>query len=145
MSAYVQMNFSVGMRNVLFDDTWSKLQDKSFDDLLTALPRKESDNTTSGEDGAPHTLDSLFKDANKSFQRCEKDIKAITYLVMEVQAKESQNALARSSTSPTSCCKCSRCAITDSPFYQKYPEAVDAQIRLDDKALIPTFQAVLES
>ena len=118
MSAYVQMNFSVGMRNLLFDDTWSKLQDKSFDDLLTALPRKESDNTTSGEDGAPHTLDSLFK-MLIIFSRMRKDIKTIPYLVMEVQAKESQNALVRSSTSPTSCCKCSRCAITIAPSIRK--------------------------
>ena len=70
MSAYVQMNFSVDMRNLLFNDTWSKLRDESldagsFDDLLIALPQKESDNTTSGEDGAPHTLESLFTDAKR--------------------------------------------------------------------------------
>ncbi|RKV79512.1 MAG: DUF262 domain-containing protein, partial [Alloprevotella sp.] len=69
MGAYVQMNFSVDMRNVLFDDTWSKLRVESFDEgffdkLYKALPQKESGNTTNVEDGAPHTLESLFTDAN---------------------------------------------------------------------------------
>mgnify|MGYP001736555777 FL=1 len=144
MSAYVQMNFSVGMRNVLFDDTWSKLQDKSFDDLLTALPRKESDNTTSGEDGAPHTLDSLFKDANNLFKDAKRH--KSYHLPSDGSAGKGKSERFGSIINfPNFLLQVLKVCYHDSPFYQKYPEAVDAQIRLDDKALIPTFQAVLES
>lgn len=139
MSAYVQMNFSVDMRNLLFNDTWSKLRDESldagsFDDLLIALPRKESDNTTSGEDGAPHTLDSLFTDANnhKSYP-----------LPSDGSADKGKSERFGSIINfPNFLLQVLKVCYHDSPFYQ---EAVDAQIRLDDKALIPIFQAVLES
>ena len=136
MSAYVQMNFSVGMRNVLFDDTWSKLQDKSFDDLLTALPRKESDNTTSGEDGAPHTLDSLFKDANNLFE----DAKRHKNYPLPSDGSAGKGKSERFGS------------IINFPNFLLqvlkvcyHDKDVDAQIRLDDKALIPIFQAVLSS
>lgn len=139
MSAYVQMNFSVDMRNLLFNDTWSKLRDESldagsFDDLLIALPQKESDNTTSGEDGAPHTLDSLFTDANnhKSYP-----------LPSDGSADKGKSERFGSIINfPNFLLQVLKVCYHDSPFYQK---EVDAQIRLDDKALIPIFQAVLSS
>lgn len=137
MGAYVQMNFSVDMRNVLFDDTWSKLQEKSFDKLLTALPQKESDNTTNIEDGAPHTLDSLFTDANnhKSYP-----------LPSDGSADKGKSERFGSIINfPNFLLQVLKVCYHGRFFNQKYPEAVDAQIRLDDKALIPTFQAVLES
>ena len=141
MSAYVQMNFSVGMRNLLFDDTWSKLQDKSFDDLLTALPRKESDNTTSGEDGAPHTLDSLFKDANNLFEDAKRH-KNYPLPSDGSAGKGKSERFGSIINFPNFLLQVLKVCYHDSPFYQ---EAVDAQIRLDDKALIPIFQAVLSS
>lgn len=134
MSAYVQMNFSVDMRNVLFNDTWSELQDKSFDELPKALPQKESDNTTSGEDGAPHTLESLFTDANnhKSYP-----------LPSDGNADNGKSERFGSIINfPNFLLQVLKVCYHDSPFYKK---EVDAQIRLDDKALIPIFQAVLES
>lgn len=134
MSAYVQMNFSVDMRNVLFNDTWSELQDKSFDELPKALPQKESDNTTSGEDGAPHTLESLFTDANnhKSYP-----------LPSDGNADKGKSERFGSIINfPNFLLQVLKVCYHDSPFYKK---EVDAQIRLDDKALIPIFQAVLES
>lgn len=142
MSAYVQMNFSVDMRNLLFNDTWSKLRDESldagsFDDLLIALPQKESDNTTSGEDGAPHTLDSLFTDANnhKSYP-----------LPSDGSADKGKSERFGSIINfPNFLLQVLKVCYHGRFFNQKYPEAVDAQIRLDDKALIPIFQAVLES
>lgn len=137
MSAYVQMNFSVDMRNLLFDDTWSKLQEKSFDDLLIALPQKESDNTTSGEDGAPHTLESLFTDANnhESYD-----------LPSDGNADKGKSERFGSIINfPNFLLQVLKVCYHGRFFNQKYPEAVDAQIRLDDKALIPTFQAVLSS
>ncbi len=142
MSAYVQMNFSVDMRNLLFNDTWSKLRDESldagsFDDLLTALPQKESDNTTSGEDGAPHTLESLFTDANnhESYD-----------LPSDGNADKGKSERFGSIINfPNFLLQVLKVCYHGRFFNQKYPEAVDAQIRLDDKALIPTFQAVLSS
>lgn len=137
MSAYVQMNFSVDTRSVLFDDTWSKLQYKSFDDLLIALPQKESDNTTNIEDGAPHTLESLFTDANnhKSY-----------HLPSDGNADKGKSERFGSIINfPNLLLQVLKVCYHGRFFNQKYPEAVDTQIRLDDKALIPTFQAVLSS
>lgn len=134
MSAYVQMNFSVDTRSVLFDDTWSKLGSKSFDELHKALSQKESDNTTNIEDGAPHTLDSLFTDANnhKSYP-----------LPSDGNADKGKSERFGSIINfPNFLLQVLKVCYHKSNFYQK---AVDAQIRLDDKALIPTFQAVLSS
>ena len=146
MSAYVQMNFSVDMRNLLFNDTWSKLRDESldagsFDDLLIALPQKESDNTTSGEDGAPHTLDSLFTDANNLFKDAKRPK---SYDLPRDGNADKGNAERFGSiiNFPNFLLQVLKVCYHGSPFYQK---EVDAQIRLDDKALIPTFQAVLSS
>ena len=146
MSAYVQMNFSVDMRNVLFDDTWSELRGKSFDEgyfekLLTALPQKESGNTTNVEDGAPHTLDSLFKDANNLFE----DAKRHKSYDLPRDGNADKGKAERFGSIinfPNFLLQVLKVCYHGSPFYQK---EVDAQIRLDDKALIPTFQAVLSS
>lgn len=141
MGAYVQMNFSVDTRSVLFDDTWSKLGSKSFEELLTALPRKESDNTTNIEDGAPHTLESLFTDANNLFKDAKRPK---SYDLPRDGNADKGNAERFGSiiNFPNFLLQVLKVCYHGSPFYQK---EVDAQIRLDDKALIPTFQAVLSS
>ena len=144
MSAYVQMNFSVGRRNVLFNDTWSKLQYKSFDDLLIALPQKESDNTTNVEDGAPHTLESLFTDANNLF----KDAKRHKNYPLPSDGSAGKGKSERFGSIinfPNFLLQVLKVCYHGRFFNLKYHEAVDAQIRLDDKALIPIFQAVLSS
>ena len=141
MSAYVQMNFSVDMRNVLFDDTWSELQDKSFDELPKALPQKESDNTTNIEDGAPHTLDSLFKVANNPFTDAKRH-KNYPLPSDGSAGKGKSERFGSIINFPNFLLQVLKVCYHDSPFYKK---EVDAQIRLDDKALIPTFQAVLSS
>lgn len=139
MSAYVQMNFSVDMRNVLFDDTWSKLRVESFDEgffdnLYKALPQKESDNTTNVEDGAPHTLESLFTDANNH--------ESYDFPSDGNADKGKSERFGSIINFPNFLLQVLKVCYHGSPFYQK---EVDAQIRLDDKALIPTFQAVLSS
>lgn len=142
MSAYVQMNFSVDMRNVLFNDTWSKLRVESFDEgffdkLYKALPQKESGNTTNVEDGAPHTLESLFTDANnhESYD-----------LPSDGNADKGKSERFGSIINfPNFLLQVLKVCYHGRFFNQKYPEAVDAQIRLDDKALIPIFQTVLSS
>lgn len=139
MSAYVQMNFSVDMRNLLFDDTWSKLRVESFDEgffdkLYKALPQKESDNTTNVEDGAPHTLESLFTDANNH--------ESYDFPSDGNADKGNAERFGSIINFPNFLLQVLKVCYHDSPFYQK---EVDAQIRLDDKALIPIFQAVLSS
>ena len=150
MSAYVQMNFSVDMRNVLFNDTWSKLRGKSFDegyfdatyfdegyfdDLLITLPRKESDNTTSGE-GAPRTLESLFTDANNLFTDAKRH-KSYPLPSDGSTGKGKSERFGSIINFPNFLLQVLKVCYHD--------KDVDAQIRLDDKALIPTFQAVLSS
>lgn len=142
MSAYVQMNFSVGMRNVLFTKEWSELRVESFDEgffdkLYKALPQKESGNTTNVEDGAPHTLESLFTDANnhESYD-----------LPSDGNADKGKSERFGSIINfPNFLLQVLKVCYHGRFFNQKYPEAVDAQIRLDDKALIPIFQTVLSS
>lgn len=142
MSAYVQMNFSVDTRSVIFTKEWSELRDESldagsFDELLKALPQKESGNTTNVEDGAPHTLESLFTDAkrHKSYD-----------LPSDGNADKGKSERFGSIINfPNFLLQVLKVCYHGRFFNQKYPEAVDAQIRLDDKALIPIFQAVLES
>ena len=141
MSAYVQMNFSVGMRNLLFTKEWSELRGKSFDDLLIALPQKESDNTTNIEDGAPHTLDSLFKVANNPFTDAKRH-KNYPLPSDGSAGKGKSERFGSIINFPNFLLQVLKVCYHDSPFYKK---EVDAQIRLDDKALIPTFQAVLSS
>lgn len=148
MSAYVQMNFSVGMRNVLFTKEWSELRGKSFDegyfdDLLITLPRKESDNTTSGE-GAPRTLESLFTDANNLFTDAKRH-KSYPLPSDGSAGKGKSERFGSIINFPNFLLQVLKVCYHGRFFNQKYPEAVDAQIRLDDKALIPTFQAVLSS
>lgn len=146
MGAYVQMNFSVDMRNVLFTKEWSELRGKSFDatyfdKLYKALPQKKSDNPTSGEDGAPHTLDSLFTDANNPFTDANNHE---SYdLPSDGNADKGKSERFGSIINfPNFLLQVLKVCYHDSPFYKK---EVDAQIRLDDKALIPTYQAVLSS
>ncbi len=146
MSAYVQMNFSVDMRNVLFTKEWSELRGKSFDagsfdELLKALPQKESGNTTNGEDGAPHTLESLFKDANNLFTDAKRH-KSYPLPSDGSAGKGKSERFGSIINFPNFLLQVLKVCYHGSPFYQ---ERVDAQIRLDDKALIPIFQAVLES
>ncbi len=146
MSAYVQMNFSVDMRNLLFTKEWSKLRDESFDagffdKLYKTLPQKKSDNTTSGEDGTPHTLESLFTAANNIF----KDAKRHKSYDLPRDGNADKGKAERFGSIinfPNFLLQVLKVCYHDKDFYQK---EVDAQIRLDDKALIPTFQAVLES
>lgn len=149
MSAYVQMNFSVDMRNVLFNDTWSKLRVESFDEgffdkLYKALPQKESGNTTSGEDGAPHTLDSLFTDANNLFTDAKRH-KSYPLPSDGSAGKGKSERFGSIINFPNFLLQVLKVCYRGRFFNQKYQKEVDAQIRLDDKALIPTFQAVLES
>lgn len=139
MNSYVQMNFSVDMREVLFGTTWSELQVNpcdalSFDVWYNEFRQKTINLKTGHEEGAPRTLDSLFEDA-KSHRRHD--------LPSDRSADEGkQDRFGSIINFPNFLLQVLKVCYHNSHFYK---QEVDAQIRLDDKALIPTFQAVLKS
>lgn len=65
MSSYVQMNFSVGQRTVMFGDKWINLQFEDFDSLRKKL-EDDSNLIENNEDCTSHTLNSLFEDAKNN-------------------------------------------------------------------------------
>ena len=149
MGAYVQMNFSVDMKNLLFTKEWSELRDESFDatyfdKLYKALPQKKNDNPTNIEDGAPHTLDRLFKDANNPFTDAKRH-KSYPLPSDGNADKGKSERFGSIINFPNFLLQVLKVCYHGPFFNQKYQKEVDAQIRLDDKALIPTFQAVLSS
>ena len=135
MSSYVQMNFSVGQRALIFGDKWTNLKFKDFDSLCNEI---EIDNNSSliedNEDCAPHTLNNLFEDAKNNI-RYE--------LPRDGSLDEGkQDRFGSIINFPNFLLQVLKVCYHDSNFYR---EDVDAGIRLDDKVLIPTFQNVLKS
>lgn len=135
MSSYVQMNFSVGQRKLIFGDKWTSLQFKDFDSLCDEL-EIEDDSTLieDNEDCAPHTLNNLFDDAKNN----------IRYELPRdgSQDEGKQDRFGSIINFPNFLLQVLKVCYHDSEFYQK---EIDAKIRLDDKALIPIFQSVLKS
>lgn len=135
MSSYVQMNFSVAQREIIFGDKWTHLQFEDFDSLCNEI---EIDNNSSSiednEDCALHTLNNLFEDA-KNNKRYE--------LPRDGSLDEGkQDRFGSIINFPNFLLQVLKVCYHGSDFYR---EDVDAGIRLDDKALIPTFQNVLKS
>lgn len=135
MSSYVQMNFSVDQRVLIFGDKWTNLKFKDFDSLCDKI---KNDNNSSliedNEDCAPHTLNNLFEDAKNNI-RYE--------LPRDGSLDEGkQDRFGSIINFPNFLLQVLKVCYHDSNFYR---EDVDAEIRLDDKVLIPTFQKVLKS
>ncbi len=135
MSSYVQMNFTIGQRTLIFGDKWTNLQFEDFDTLCEEI---EIDDNSSliedNEDYAPHTLNNLFEDA-KNNRRYELPRDGS-------QDEGKQDRFGSIINFPNFLLQVLKVCYHDSDFYQK---DVDADIRLDDKVLIPTFQNVLKS
>lgn len=135
MSSYVQMNFSVAQRKLIFGDKWTGLQFEDFDSLCDEL--KINENATlieDNEDCAPHTLNNLFDDAKNN----------IRYELPRdgSQDEGKEDRFGSIINFPNFLLQVLKVCYHDSEFYQ---EEIDAKIRLDDKALIPVFQSVLKS
>lgn len=133
MSSYVQMNFSVGQRTVMFGDKWINLQFEDFDSLRKKL-EDDSNLIENNEDCTSHTLNSLFEDAKNNVRyELPRD-------GSEDEGKQDrfwsiinfQNFLLQ----------VLKVCYHDNVFYSK---KIDSNIRLDDKVLIQTFQTVLRS
>ena len=135
MSSYVQMNFTVGQRTLIFGDKWKNLQFEDFDSLCEEI---EIDDNSSliedNEDCSPRTLNNLFEDA-KNNRRYELPRDGS-------QDEGKQDRFGSIINFPNFLLQVLKVCYHDSDFYR---EDVDAGIRLDDKVLIPTFQNVLKS
>ena len=131
MSSYVQMNFAVGPRTIIFDDKWTNLQYEVFDSLCEALEMKDDSGLI--EDDEPHTLNKLFEDAKNN----------VRYELPRdgSQDEGKQDRFGSIINFPNFLLQVLKVCYHDERFYNK---EVDSKIRLDDKALIPIFQTVLE-
>ena len=135
MSSYVQMNFSVGQRNLIFGDKWTNLRFEDFDSLCDEI--EFEDNTAlieDNEDCTPRTINNLFEDAKNN----------IRYELPRdgSQDEGKQDRFGSIINFQNFLLQVLKVCYHDSAFYQA---DVDALIRLDDKVLIPTFQIVLRS
>ncbi len=135
MSSYVQMNFTVGQRTLIFGDKWTNLQFEDFDTLCEEI--EIGDNSSlieDNEDCAPHTLNNLFEDAKNN----------VRYELPRdgSQDEGKQDRFGSIINFPNFLLQVLKVSYHDSEFYR---EDVDEGVRLDDKVLIPTFQNVLKS
>ncbi len=135
MSSYVQMNFSVGQRTLIFGDKWTNTKFEDFDSLCDEI--EIDDNSAlieDDEDCTPRTLNNLFEDAKNN----------IRYELPRDGSKDEgkQDRFGSIINFPNFLLQVLKVCYHDSVFYR---EDVDAEIRLDDKVLIPTFQNVLKS
>lgn len=135
MSSYVQMNFPVGQRSIIFDDKWANLRSNDFDSLCEALETEDDSNLIEDdEDCRPHTLNNLFEDAKNKVRRYE----------LPRDGSQDEGKLDRFGSIinfPNFLLQVLKVSYHDGKFYN---EETDSKIRLDDKALIPIFQTVLE-
>lgn len=135
MSSYVQMNFSVAQRTLIFGDKWTNLQFKDFDSLCYELEIEDIGTLTEdNEDCAPHTLNDLFNDAKNN----------IRYELPRdgSQDEGKQDRFGSIINFQNFLLQVLKVCYHNSEFYQI---DIDSQIRLDDKVLIPIFQNILKS
>ena len=134
MSSYVQMNFSVNQRNIIFSDKWDNLIYEDFDLLKEDLEAEENDLVDSEDDIYAHPLADLFSDS-KSNVRYE-----LPRDGSQEEGKQDrfgsiinfQNFLLQ---------------VLKVVYHRdrSYSKAIDEKIKLDDKRLIPIFQDVLNA
>lgn len=134
MNAYVQMNFSIEQRRIIFDDQWVALRHRHFETLGEAFGKENGKLIETEEDGAVHTLNSLFEDAKKQ----------VRYELPSDGNSDDRtpDRFGSIANFPNFLLQALKVCYHDSEFY--WPE-VDEAIKLDDKALISTFQTVLKS
>lgn len=134
MNSYVQMNFSIEQRRIIFDDQWAELRHRHFEALGEAFGKDNGKLIETEEDGAAHTLNSLFEDAKKE----------VRYELPNDGNSDdgTPDRFGSIANFPNFLLQALKVCYHDSEFY--WPE-VDEAIKLDDKGLISTFQMVLKS
>ena len=136
MNSYVQMNFSVENRTILFDENWRELQFDQFDSLREALFKQKDSEQKSKENSAPLTLNRLFEDAKKGSKYGQSEVGS--------EGTGEQERFGSIINFPNFLLQVLKVCYHRSEFYQE-EKKIDEQIRLDDKGLIPIFETVLQS
>lgn len=136
MNSYVQMNFSVENRTILFDENWRELQFDQFDSLREALFKQKDSEQKSKENSAPLTLNRLFEDAKKGSRYGQSEVGS--------EGTGEQERFGSIINFPNFLLQVLKVCYHRSEFYQE-EKKIDEQIRLDDKGLIPIFETVLRS
>ena len=136
MNSYVQMNFSVENRTILFGKNWRKLQFDQFDSLREALFKQKDSEQKSKENSAPLTLNRLFEDAKKGSRYGQSEVGS--------EGTGEQERFGSIINFPNFLLQVLKVCYHRSEFYQE-EKKIDKQIRLDDKGLIPIFETVLQS
>ena len=134
MSSYVQMNFCVSQRNIIFSEKWNELLFNDFDELKDELVEEEESRVDSEEDVNTHTLAQLLQDS-KSNVRYELPRDGS-------QDEGKQDRFGSIITFPNFLLQVLKVTYYDFELRQ---QELDEKIKLDDKRLIPIFQDVLKS
>jgi hypothetical protein len=134
MSSYVQMNFSVSQRNIIFSEKWNELLFNDFDELKDELVEEEESRVDSEDDAYKHTLAQLLQDS-KSNVRYELPRDGS-------QDEGKQDRFGSIITFPNFLLQVLKVTYYDFELRQ---QELDEKIKLDDKRLIPIFQDVLKS
>lgn len=134
MSSYVQMNFSVSDRNLIFSEKWNELLYADFDELKENVVAEEENRADSEEDIYPHTLAELINDSKAN----------IRYEIPRdgSQDEGKQDRFGSIITFPNFLLQVLKVTYYD---FELRKEELDERIKLDDKRLIPIFQDVLKS
>jgi len=134
MSSYVQMNFNVSHRKLMFSDKWNELLFDDFDELKEEFVAVEKSNTNGEDDVYLHTLADLLRDS-KSNIRYE--------LPRDGNMDEGkQDRFGSIITFPNFLLQVLKVTYHDFEFHQN---ELDEKIKLDDKRLIPIFQDIFKS
>ena len=134
MSSYVQMNFCVSQRNIIFSEKWNELLFNDFDELKDELVEEEESRVDSEDDAYKHTLAQLLQDS-KSNVRYELPRDGS-------QDEGKQDRFGSIITFPNFLLQVLKVTYYDFELRQ---QELDEKIKLDDKRLIPIFQDVLKS
>jgi len=136
MSTYVQMKMKPQLRNIIFSDSWTNLQYDNFDNMLSEYRHIDDNNDEydGNDEYISRSLLELFRDAKNN----------IKYELPDPD-KNSEGGNERFGS------------IINFPNFllqvlkvmyhceDNYNKGVDAEIKLDDKRLIDTFQIVLQN
>ena len=134
MSSYVQMNFCVSQRNIIFSEKWNELLFNDFNELKDELVVEEESHVDSEDDAYKHTLAQLLQDS-KSNVRYELPRDGS-------QDEGKQDRFGSIITFPNFLLQVLKVTYYDFELRQ---QELDEKIKLDDKRLIPIFQDVLKS
>jgi hypothetical protein len=135
MSSYVQMNFSVNQRNIIFSGKWNTLEYDDFDELKENIDDDNVDMQIDREDDAfSHSLEDLIADSKANI-RYE--------LPRDGNNDEGkQDRFGSIINFPNFLLQVLKVVYHKTG---KYSKEIDEKIKLDDKRLIPIFQEVLKS